>query len=252
VQKNQNQELSKGFLVVASNTRKFYSLGLNLIETIRDYYPEAKVCFVTEKHFCDGRETIADIVMHCGSWDREKLWAIANTPFDITMYIDADTEVQHEDIKTAFDHIKDHDIVFTALTKEREYCFAIREWKGGEFTLCGAVVLYNNTNPLVKDFMNDWYTLHKKQGEGEWWPLDENGEFDYENHPSHLRKWDQFTLWWLVNHEPKYKDLNIGIFDDDARWNYFSSYKERKQHVKKPPIIFHWSAGVNKNGFNYD
>ena len=246
------KNLSKGFLVVASCTKKFYLLALNLIETIKDYYPEAQFCLVTEKRFCDGRESIADIVMHCGNNTREKLWAIANTPFDITMYIDADCEVRHEDIRTTFDHMQDHDMVFTALTKEREYCFAIRKWKGGKMKLCGGVVLYNSTNPLVKDFMNDWHELYQKQRSADWWPLNEKGEFDFENHPEHLTQWDQFTLFWLTTHVPKYKDLKIGIFDDDARWNYFSSYHENKNHAKNPPIIFHWSAGVDKEKLIYD
>ena len=51
---------SKGYLVVASRKPNFYSLAINCIESIKDYYPDAKCCLVTEEKFLDGREDIAD------------------------------------------------------------------------------------------------------------------------------------------------------------------------------------------------
>jgi hypothetical protein len=64
--------------------------------------------------------------------------------------------IQHEDICTVFDQLDGNDMVFADLTKENEQFFAIRQWEGGEFTLCGGVVLYDMRNPLVKSFMEDW------------------------------------------------------------------------------------------------
>jgi hypothetical protein len=243
---NQKLELSKGFLIVASGYKKFYLLALNLMESIRDYYPEANICLVTEKTFCDGRESVANNIIYCDKGHREKLWALSRSPYDLTMYIDADCEIQHEDISTAFDQIGNNDMMFTELTEEREYCFAMRKWKGGELKLCGGIFLYNKTNPLVKEFMDDWDKFYHDGLDKTWWPLNENGNHDFDNHPYHLSQWDQFTLWYLTEKEPKYKDLKIGIFEDDARWNYFSLYRERYHHTKKPPIIFHFSALANK------
>jgi hypothetical protein len=248
-----NQQPSKGFLIVGNRHYKFYTLALNLIESIKDYYPEAKICLVTEEKLCDGRETIADHILYCDDHWRAKLWALSKSPFDITMYIDADAQIIHKDIKTAFDYMQDNDMVFTELTAEREYCFAFRTWAGGSLRLCGGVFLYDLRKPLVKEFMTDWYEYYIKQQNGDWWPLDENGIPDYINHPlDKLKPWDQFTLWWLTEKNLKYKDLKIDIFEDDARWNYFSLYRERYQHTKKPPIIHHMSCLVNKGAFDYD
>lgn len=242
-----NQQPSKGFLIVASRTHNFYRMAINCMESIRDYFPDAKICLVTEKRFCDGREKAADHIIYCEGHIREKLWAMTKTPFDVTMYIDADSEVKHEDITKAFDELKDHDLVFSELTKEREYCYAIRTWPGGEFTLCGGVVLYDMRNPLVKQFIHDWNYYYREQAKGRWWPeYNDDGTDNYDIHPSHLRKWDQFTLWWLTKGTDKYKDLKIGIFEDDARWNWFSLYTERLVKINKPPIIHHLSALANK------
>jgi hypothetical protein len=60
------------------------------------------------------------------------------------------SEIQHEDICIVFDQLNGNDMVFADLTKENEQFFAIRKWEGGEFTLCGGVVLYDMRNPLVK------------------------------------------------------------------------------------------------------
>ena len=67
---------SKGYLVVASKKPNFYSLAINCIESIKDYYPDAKCCLVTEEKFLDGREYVADdlifvmtiIVPNYGAW----------------------------------------------------------------------------------------------------------------------------------------------------------------------------------------
>ena len=58
-----------------------------------------------------------------------------------------------------------------------------------------------------------------------------------------LKRWDQFSLWWLLNKDPKYCDgkLKVGRLDgeEDARWNHFTGYKY--QHSKEPPVIMHFS-----------
>lgn len=247
----QKTEPSKGFLVVASKTHRFYSLAINLIESIKDYYPDAKICLVTEERFCDGRESIADHLIFCGDRQREKLWALPKTPFDITMYIDADVSVQHEDIQKVFDHIENADLVFTELESEASKGFAVASWPGGEMKLSGGIVLYDIRNPLVKEFMTDWYEYYYKQVNLEWWPDYKNGTPDFKLHPMKLKQWDQFTLWWLTEKNPKYKNLKMKIFEDSYRWNWYSIYNEKELSEKinpenKPPIIFHWSHLVNK------
>ncbi len=243
---------SKGFLIVASKTVVFYRYALNLIESLKDYYPEAKTCLVTEERFCDGREKIADYVIHCGDDSREKLWALSRSPFDITMYIDADAYINHEDIQTAFDYVGDNDLVMVKLPDEANRFFNIRSWPGGKMKYTGGVFIYNFANPIVKDFMVDWDYYYRAAKAKVWWPDYKDDKPDYDLHPADLSKWDQFTLWWLIDKNPKYKDLKIGSFDDEYRWNWYSVYgksktvSEKINPENKPSIIFHWSDKIDK------
>lgn len=239
---------SKGYIVIASRLPNFYKYALNLIETIKDYDSENPVCLVTEEHMIDdyGRD-IADDVIICNNHYRAKLWGMANSPYDITMYLDADMAVEHEDISTCFDLLGDNHLMFTALTDERDYIYAERHFKTpygtDKFSLCGAVCLYDMREPLVRDFMQDWWDYCYRQMNGTWWPDP--------LYPESLKGWDQFPLWWLTTHHEKYKnDLKIGIFPDDLRWNWFNSLNSAytKTETGKPPIIRHFSSGVDKTG----
>lgn len=237
---------TKGYVVVASKEYRFYAWGLNLIESIKDFYPEAKCCLVTEERFLDGRESIADDLLLCDNHHRAKLWGMANSPYDLTFYIDADCEVIHEDIAKVFDELGDKDMMFTGLPKDRWYIFKDTEFPGGTFTLCGAVCLYDSSNPLVREFMNDWYEYYIKQDSGEWWPTNERGEFDYKMYPESLKPWDQFSLWWLTNKEDKYKDLKVGIFENDLRWNYWALLDRNRQPMTDDIVVFHLSCQASK------
>tara|TARA_R110002153_G_scaffold101711_9_gene237954 strand:- start:4236 stop:4976 length:741 start_codon:yes stop_codon:yes gene_type:complete len=241
-------EPTKGYLVVASRTKFFYVSACNLIESILDFDPDAKVCLVTEERFLDDRgRKISDQIVYCDDHKRAKLFGMAKSPYDITFYIDADCEVEHEDITTIFDLLDGNDLSFTGLPEERSYCYAELHFPGGKFELCGGVCLYDMRNPLVREFMQEWYDLTVAQYGGTWWPTKEDGvTWDEDLYPRSLARWDQFSLWWLVNKEPKYKELNVGILDDDARWNWFTKY--RKPHNKKPIVIRHYSSAAAKQG----
>ena len=47
----------------------------------------------------------------------------------------------------------------------------------------------------------------------------------------------------------KYKDLKIGFFEDDIRWNYFTQYQYDNLQSKsgKPPIFRHFSGCLAKD-----
>jgi hypothetical protein len=140
-------------------------------------------------------------------------------------------------------------MVFHELTKEREKFYAIREFSYNgnmeKYTLCGGVCLYRSSNPLVREFMEDWFELFNKQYNGLWTP---NG-FNDEQWRQDLAKFDQTTLWWLVNKVDKYKDLKIGFFHDDIRWNYFTQYgyEGLKSIEGKPPVLRHYSGSLKKD-----
>lgn len=246
------QNPTKGFVIVASRNSNFYSYATNLAESIRDFYPDANITLFTEDRFLDSRADVFDNVMPCDGHYRAKLQGMAETPYDITMYVDADMDCEHEDIITVWDELKDYDMVFHELTREREKFYAIREFQydGGmeQYSLCGGVCLYRSCNPLVREFMYDWNDLYRKQFDNAWRPEG----FEPEQWERDLKHFDQTTLWWLTEKEPKYKDLKIGIFEDDIRWNYFTQYAygyggEMKSKSGKPPILRHFSATLNKD-----
>jgi hypothetical protein len=240
---------TKGFVIVASRNSNFYIYATNLAESIKDFYPEVQITLVTEERFVDERADVADTIIHCDNHYRAKLWGMAQTPYDITMYVDADMDCEHEDIMTVWDNMKDYDMVFHELTKEREKFYTIRyfnyEGKREMYTLCGGVCLYRSSNPLVREFMEDWFELYNEQYSGRWRPEG----FDKEQFNRDLRHFDQTTLWWLTEKEPKYKDLKIGFFDDDIRWNYFTQYQYENLVSKedKPPILRHYSGSLKKD-----
>ena len=91
----------------------------------------------------------------------------------------------------------------------------------------------------------DWYELYRRQFSGNWMPRG----FDKQQWDKDLRHFDQTTLWWLVNKVEKYKDLKIGIFEDDIRWNYFTQYGYDNKQSKsgKPPILRHYSGCLKKD-----
>jgi hypothetical protein len=244
-----NSQPSKGYLIVASRKRSFLISAFNLIESIRDYHPEAKIALFAEQEWIDNEDFPFDEVDHlypCGSWFREKLYGIANSPFDQTFYIDADCQVAHEDIATVHDRLDGHDMVFVELQKEQKKHFVEFDWDNGKEWLrhCGGVCLYDTRNPLVKEFINDWYTIFEKQDRGDWWPD--------KSIPHTLHRWDQFTLWWLIHKEPKYQSLKIKFFDDNYRWNYFSSFGWKVggkcNYGVVDPVVIHYSAWMDKDG----
>ena len=113
-------EKSKGYVIVASNKINFYRYAINLAESILDYYEDAKITlFCEEWMFEEQHRDLFDQVIWCGNHYREKLWGMAKTPYDITMYLDADMECEHEDIAKVFDQLGDNEILLTALTEDR-------------------------------------------------------------------------------------------------------------------------------------
>lgn len=237
--------MSKGYVVVASRKNFYYYSALNLISSIKEFDPDAKCCLVAEQQMFDlgGTHFIDDLIVVPPekSHQRTKLWGMAMSPYDQTFYIDADCEVHHEDIQTIWDKFGDKDILFTGLDDERSYIFA--EYYFGpdknSFDYCGAVCLYNSE---VKEFIQAWYELTLLQMGDKWWPKDENGNDDEINYPKTLKRWDQFSLWYLLNRDPKWEHIKHGLIDDDynCRWNNFHGYQF--DHCRGlPPIIYHYS-----------
>jgi hypothetical protein len=238
-------EKSKGYVIVASNKINFYKYAVNLAESILDFHEDAKITlFCEEWMFEEVHRELFDNVEWCSNHYRAKLDGMARSPYDLTFYLDADMEVEHEDIANVWDEFNGHDILFTELTDDRDYIYAERDFDTPEgkakFTLCGGVCLYDMTVPLVHEFMQDWWDLTRRQMDHEWWP---------DGYAESLRSWDQFSLWWLTEKEDKYKDLNLGIFKDDLRWNYYNAFNWAMTQPEGPVVVRHYSCGLDKDGY---
>lgn len=238
-------EKSKGYVLVASNKINFYRYAINLAESILDYHEDAKITLYCEPWmFEEQHRELFDNVFDCSNHYRAKLEGMAQSPYDLTMYLDADMECEHEDIAKVFEELGEYDVMFSELTDDREYVYAERSFDTPEgktkFVLCGGVALYDMTKPIVREFMQDWDDLTKKQMNGEWWP---DGYIDS------LKSWDQFSLWWLTEREEKYKDLKVGIFKDDLRWNYYNAFNWAITQPEGPVVIRHYSCGLDKDGY---
>jgi len=236
---------SKGYVLVASNKINFYRYAINLAESILDFYEDAKITLFCEPWmFEECHRDLFDNVEWCSSHYRAKLEGMARSPYDITAYLDVDMECEHEDIANIFDELGEYDVMLTELTDDRSYVYAEREFETPEgprkFTLCGGIALFDNTKPIVKEFMKDWDQLTKDQMDDKWWP---------EGYADSLKSWDQFSLWWLTEKEDKYKDLKVGIFEDDLRWNYYNAFNWAQTQPKGPVVIRHYSCGLEKDGF---
>lgn len=249
---NQTRPNNDGYLVVASKSKAFYYSAINLIESIKDHNPEAKTCLVVDKGISDDRVSVSDYVIYTEKENdyRAKLWGMAQSPFDRTLYVDADMECVHEDISIVFDQLGDHDMMFTKLSDERDAVFKNRHFPAGSFELNGGVCLYNSSDKKVINFMYRWWELYTLQKADMWWPTDpETGRWDEVNYGDrHDNKWwDQFTLWWLTHRDEKYSNVSIGIFEDDLRWNYYSKFPEFLIYSKDPPVLIHYSGSLSKD-----
>lgn len=76
--------------------------------------------------------------------------------------------------------------------------------------------------------------------------MDEEGNFDTYNYPHDLSQWDQFTLFWLTEKEPKYADLNVGVFPNDGlKWNFWSLLS-REMDMPEDTVVYHRSFTSDK------
>lgn len=256
MQQKATQQSNDGFLVVASKSSTFYFSAINLIESIKDYYPEAKTCLVVDKSISDDRVSVSDYVVYTEKENdyRAKLWGMSKSPFDRTLYIDADMECVHEDIATVFDQLGDHDLMFTELNEHRDVVFKPSIFPAGRFELNGGVCLYNSSKQRVIDFMYRWWELYTLQKADMWWPTDPaTGEWDLVSYGDRQdnKWWDQFTLWYLLNKDEEWSDISVGIFEDDLRWNYYTKYSVFNIHPAQEKVLVHYSSAIKKDNPEY-
>ena len=222
---------NNGFIYVASKYEEFINAARFSATSLKDYWPEADITLFTHSEWIkesDSKLFNTIITKDVPHHKRAKLWALDKTPYNLTCYIDCDTYIEHEDIKTIFDqHDTKSDIT---ITRARRYAAAIEcKFKGGELTDHCGLFIYNNESQTLK-FMKQWWLLYCKQDKGEW-------KWDTDLYPEYLRKWDMWTYWWLQN-KTEYKIKRSYFSKPDARWNFVYIYKDEELEGLKP-VIYH-------------
>lgn len=214
---------SKGFILVASRFYAYYDAAHNLIDSILDHYPKANIALFAHDEWtkddprCDKLYMVHDTINHV----RAKLWALPQTPFETTVYLDVDTYVCHDDITDMFE-LNGNDMMFTNI---RSYAGKISKFDGGELTLHGGAFAYHTS---TIQFMYDWFEYYDDQINDRWWPKNIGPK-------AQLAMWDQFTLWYLLQH----RKLKVGIYKDDARYNFIRTYKE--DECEGDIVVYHYT-----------
>jgi hypothetical protein len=215
-------EESKGFIYVATLRYMYYASACYSAETLREHYPDAKITLYTLPEWVDGRADVFDeIVTDIPNNIRTKLWACARSPYDKTMYIDADTEICSDEIQQVWDQLGDNDLV---MTKVRDYSGAIVHFGGGSFTWHCGIYAYNSSRQHVRDFMQAWWRQWLRQEEyvraGNWMGDHDESKFPFKR----LVHFDTFGFWKITELDGWIDKLSIAEFDNDAKWNQHNYY----------------------------
>lgn len=220
---------NNGYLYVASTNKRYLRAAEYSAISLKDYYPEANITLATEEHWIEDRHyDMFDHVIVVSGHYRAKLEALYQTPYDLTFYLDSDTEIMSEDIAKVFDEMTETADIM--LTKIREYSGAEVYFPGGELEdHCGAF-LYRKTDKVM-EFCRQWFERYVKQRE-RW-------DYDTKLYPKSLRFWDQFTYWWLQN-KTEYAIVREYFKDPDCRWNFIRNYKDA-ECPEDQRVVWHYT-----------
>lgn len=196
-----NKKSENGFIYVASRDRVYYELALISCESLKDYYPDSDVTLFTHKNFLDHRVNIFDrVITEIPIHTRAKMWCMARTPYQKTLYNDCDSIIRHKDIRKIHNFLEDCDMFFGS-----NVMHTVSNYKWGYIdksrkilpkyhgSLCG----FNKTDINI-DFMQTWFEEYIKQYCNPW----EYGE-------EHFEEWkgfDMFTLWRMTS--GKFNEFN--------------------------------------------
>jgi len=227
-----NEKYDKnGFIYIASLDKLFYELSLLSCESLKDFYPEANVTLFTHRAFIDERckifdKVIYDIPVH----NRAKMWCMARTPYENTLYNDVDTIICHSDIRNIHDHLDECDMFFGG---HLNYTVADRKWefidKKGNIpiqyhgSLCGY-----RKEELSINFMQTWFDQYILQTSSPW---------KYNFAHREWKNFDMFTLWRITSklyrEFDRFNELNIKILS--RRWN--TTAQDLPEDIKGPRVI---------------
>ncbi len=223
---------SNGFLYVASLNPIFISAARYSAISLKDHWPEAHITLFTHEDWIeeDDKKIFDRICTGTPRHVRAKLWALDKTPYELTCYIDCDTQVHNEDIKHIFEqHDPEANI---SMSRARAYAASIdAKFPGGELIDHCGLFLYDN-KPKTLNFMKEWWNQYRLQTTASEW-----AKFDKELYPNYLQPWDMFSFWWLQNNT-EHKIKRSYFPDPDARWNFIYTY-DIKELMGKSCVISH-------------
>lgn len=253
--------MSRGFLYVASLSRCFHDHALASIISLKQFWPEAKVCLFTHHQWADeDRDRVGkyvdDLVTGIPAFIRTKLWALPRTPYDETCYIDADTYVVSEDIKYIFDQRPYNKHV--VMTCNRPYNARVAYFtedgvegpdkagrcldhdnledlelirKGEAHQLiwhCGLFVYKNDemTKSLwrlwLSVLLNHYYGRNQSfGGDSQAGPCGDTAPY-----PGELRFFDTFAFWRVLHENAEMSKIVARFPMPDARWQWVVGYRE--------------------------
>jgi len=223
---------NNGFVVVATIYKQYLTSAILLAESIRDYIPNAGITLYTTSDLVENVDVsvFSQVITENVPNDRRaKLWALSRTPYNITVYLDADTTVVSPEITTIFEQLKSNDIIFT---KIRPYNSNPKGYLDDpRYIHHGGVFVYRKTDKTIS-FMEQWWARWSTTRSASTFKI------TYPDFPGKMKEWDQFYLFYII-HETNH-GLQIGFFEDDARWNFVRGYL-RSELNNKPPIIEHYT-----------
>lgn len=258
---------SRGYLLVSTLSKSFYKAMVHAVESLKDEVPDAKVAvftheeWVTEEHRKLFDHLITPVPVHC----RTKLWALPQTPFDQTIYLDADCYVLNNQIEEVFDILGDNDVV---MSENRPYnakvVYFCHEGQRGEGTPAECLHHYNkdhmelyrqgkahkfqwhcgmfawNKNERTQKLWHEWlkwYKIHTIKK-------------DTRPFPSELEYWDTFAFWRALYENP---DLGVNIkrMPNDAKYNFVTGYKETELRPGTEKAVLHYTIDSDETKESY-
>ena len=218
------KKAANGFVIAATVKKQYFAAAVVLAESIRDFIPDANITLFTEDKFLDGMTNLPfdNVVTDCPITIRTKLYALWNSPYEKTCYLDADMEVIKEGVTGIFDLLDDDNDI--AMTKVNPAVAAQTHIMHGTVPLiwhCGMFIYHTER---MRSFMKEWDFQFHDQREN---PTKYPGEIKD-------MRWDQTTFARLLATE--YKDVKIKELD--TNWNFiYTNYLDPNLDTA---ILYHY------------
>lgn len=237
-----------GYVYVASLSSAYYKAAVDSAISLRDHYPKAEITLFTHEKFLkqSDRKFFSNVVTGIPIHSRAKMWGMARSPYEKTLYIDSDTEIRSENIKNVFDILEDNDIMFTKIIPHVSKSRRIDSQNELEYH--GGIILYN-TKKLTVDLINEWYELYAEQRTCDW----KNSRFS--SYSGGMQRWDQFTIWYLLQ-QKKYEYIKHGFFPNGGHeYNYIYLLEDDREanlpYKDLEQIIYHYTIPMERVNESY-